>query len=101
MVDCVLGYDPLCLVVVIPSSVQVAVETGKVAARYFHTYSVSRSKVIARSVDIDRTFVYLSRLHPDFLRKSFTIPGTRYPLLHVESSSIRENIHQQPEGSLP
>src|SRR5215510_14224562 len=87
-------HFPFSLVVLIATRVEITVEARKVTARDFQTDPVSGSEVITGGLKIDLDLVNFSLLHPNFLVKTFAITRAQNTLLHVESATIRLNIHE-------
>src|SRR5262245_48471939 len=94
MVDLILGGYPFGLVVIIATSVQVAVESGEVTTRDFDADAVAGAEIVAGGFEIDRDLVDLARFHPDFFSEAFAIAGAQDALLHVVGGAIGVDVHQ-------
>ena len=92
--NCVLSDNPFLFIIVVASSVKIALKERKIAAGNLHTYLMSRFKVIACSIQVNFKPVYFSLLHPDLFRESFPVPGTQDTALDIVSFAIGMYIHK-------
>ena|ERR1700733_4299735 len=92
--DSVVSNLPFLFVVVVSTGVQVAIESGETAARYFDAQSMARTKVITCGLQIDPEFVHLSRFHPYLLSITLPVPGAKDSFLHVVCFPVRIDIDQ-------